>query len=276
MQEYWTFPGDDGLDYAAVWRVPDRYLVVAEYARTAAVSFGIVISLQTMERWFRLMACSYLLDQLLDDTPSEHYETAGDLYRRIVYGEAIDENWPSWINPDLFAVAALLSNSLQEIGPSSEFYRLAMSFPEHAVLKAAERRVWRYGRRVTVEGRHMGLLIAECATIQERQTRQYRRFQWWMSTLGGGGTLLDGSADLGADFKHHRTQISPTPKNRLKLGLYCVAVSVRLGLNPRVLSSVILSIPRFWGAPFGLKHEPWGRPAAAWRVKIEQARNCAR
>lgn len=275
MQEYWTFPRDDGLDYAAMWRVPVRYLVVAEYARTAAMSFGITISPQTMERWFRLMACSYLLDQLLDDTPSEHYGMVGDLYRRIVYGEAVNENWPSWVNPDLSAVTALLSNSLREVGPSSEFHRLAMSFPKHAAAKATEQGVWRYGRRATLEGQDMGLLIAECVTPEERLAKHYRRFRWWMRTLGGGGTLLDSSADLNADYRFHRTQIRPTFRNRLKLGLYCIAMSARLGIHPRVLCSVVISIPRFWGAPFNLRHEPWGKPAAAWREKIEQARSRA-
>ncbi len=237
--KYHDFKGDAGLPYEAVWRSHPGWYAIAIYAYYFARWCGLHPSSETQERWMRIWALAYRLDELLDEHPPGQEAEARRCYQELL--EAQDPlacEFPEWVHPDLPPLMALCNNALRELGQDArdELVDMALSVADLAPVKARKRSVFMYGRVLGRESRLTASLAGLCATAEERSDQQaYGRFVRAFGHITAAGVIMDHWYDLRTDFTHRRSRVRPCKSNRRVLLAWCMLQAVKLAASdPRV------------------------------------------
>ncbi len=174
---FWMFQCTEPRIYVATWRSNFGWLAIPYHQKYLAEKFGLLVSPQTMERWWRLWAWVYWLDGLLDNQPPELRDQARHYFDLLVKGELPDRDaFPSWVSSDLLAVVQLFNNSVEELGPAARYriVDLASQIADYVPRKASRRWVWPYALDLVREGRLTVLPLAEACMTGRRAHNEVR------------------------------------------------------------------------------------------------------
>ena len=267
--EFATFARDDQFDYAAIWHVKASYLAAGLMSHSIAIASGYrSISKETRERWMRVLALTYLLDQLIDDQPTERQDEADRWFLRILREPLLTtEELPEWIEPGIIDTVGLLRNAMAELGPTSweELVQAGIDSKELAKEKAETDSLLRYRHLLIREGKLTARFFLACMDPQER--RQYWRFHQYRSALEFfviTAVIVDHWKDFQCDYEAGRTRVPPTQEHRRALLAFAFGEMARVLPYPRL---VLLCLNLKWGA--------WYPKAAFVAVRTTKARQRA-
>lgn len=211
---FFTFNGDEELDYSVIWSAHPGWLAISTHGRDFARWCGLeIISPQTMERWIRMWALVYFLDELIDDQPVDRRQEAGELFRRLLEDPHLRiSELPEWVRPDLIMLVALLRNAMQELGPESwnQWTATALTIRDLGTAKASQRRLRSYLHVLVQEARLTAQLAFVCiATHEQHQQLRYCRFEAAFTHLAVGGVIYDHAQDLYEDYANCLSKVPP-------------------------------------------------------------------
>jgi hypothetical protein len=226
---YYRFKADGALPYDAVRRADRGWLAIALHCHFLARCHGIEISLPTMERWTRMWALVFRLDDLLDESPPERRPCARRILERLLNSsDPLRDVPPEWIHEDLVPLLVLFNRSMLELDPAqrSAFVTLVLKIADLSPEKSRTQHMWSYTRLLMREGVLTAALAATCMTDEELADRRaFRRFMASFGHLTPGGVLFDHGLDLREDFEADRTSVRPRAAKQLVL-LCCGCLEV--------------------------------------------------
>lgn len=252
----------------SIWHAHAGWLAIPLHAQNFARWCGLgKISVQTMERWWRLWAAVYFLDSLIDG-PLDDRAQAGIVFERLLKEPefSVDE-LPTWAYDEVIAVVGLLRNAMRELGTQWDtLVSIGLSIRDIGHAKAQMPSLLEYTSLLHAEGRLTTELLCACMNTQERSRyRHLRRFRGAFKHLATGGIVFDHACDLPKDYRKHLTVIRPTAFRQCFIAACCAVEALRLGRYPRValaLTGVVLV--DFW------RNFPRLRPWCFWSNPVVQ------
>lgn len=241
---YYAFPSDEYLPYDALWRTKLDYIVIGEYMRAGAETFGIEISAATMERWFRLWSSIYHLDYLIDETALDLHAKAAEVYASLVHDEPIQ--LPEWVNPDIVPISSLFFNSVRDLDNIARMRVGFMEALECSRRKAAARTVKEYAAVLREELSLVAELVVVCMTSKERDTGKLQVFHRWVRVVSVAFGQFDAAVDLGRDFAKARVSVKPTTSNCVRILVRAMYWGLKLSRYPRATRAAVLYERYFW------------------------------
>jgi hypothetical protein len=228
--KFWQFRAEEGHHYPALLRVSFIWLAVAYHQGYLAQKFGLAVSRETMERWLRLWAFIFWLDELLDSQPLKHHPQTREVFRRLLKGVPPEQcEIPDNMSTDICDIAVLFHNAAEPLSQAQRdrLVELGLEIADYVPVKAARRWVWPYARGLVREGRLAAMMSELCLTESERDAtpRCYRRYVREFRAIGIAGTLHDSATDLGEDLEAGRSKVPPNKLNYYILMAWSVAYS---------------------------------------------------
>lgn len=247
------FPGDTLLPadiYRAVMGAPTGCFGVASMFVSVAKQLGITLCDATIEALYRFAAASYIIDQHLDETPTDHKPSCKCcdvaarykvLHRLAWSPDPLAETLPDWVRPDLVPMWALLMSAVDDLSSRDEVIQGALDIARFVPRQAVTRNVFRYMWLLRREDMLTGYAAAACMSDAERAHPNFPLMRKYCGELVAAWALVDARADLAEDLATGQVQVKNNLFNRTVLWLSSWPTVGWLARRPKVLKAIFIS-----------------------------------